>query len=233
MFLCLGLALLSQSANAQFKHHWQTEIAVGTAVTPRNEYYIKQGYPNISIVGNLGIGLNVQGQLMRNLNSWSSAGAGIEHTQFRSLKIPDGKQQIDFGFTTTALNLSGRIYPISKNHRFIPFLQAGITYSQVNVAHGAYAFSVDSLSRHSGNSDYPVFLRVDYAKPAASQASSVVGASAISGAELLLNDVVGLTFQVGYKLHKTRQMVLLEEDLSYWDCSFGVFFRMNKTKRFY
>lgn len=233
LFLSLGITLLSQPASAQFQHHWQTEIVVGTAVTSQKEYYIKQGYPDISIVGNLGIGLHVQGQLLRNLNSWSSAGAGIAQTQFSSLKIPDRNQQTTVDFKTTALNLSGRIYPIGKDHRFTPFLQAGITYSQVTVAHGEYVFSADSLSRHSGNPDYPVLLRIDYAKPAASQASSVLGASATSGAELLLNDVVGLTWQVSYKLHKTGQMELIGEDFTCWDYSFGLFFRMFKTKRVY
>ena len=231
--LCLGLMCLSQSASAQFKHRWQTEMTVGIALPSQHDYYLKEGYPSVSAVGNLGLGLRVQGQLMRHLSSWSLAGVGAEHTQFSSMKIPDGEKIKSFDLSSSSLTLNGRVYPVGTGHRITPYLQASVSYGQVSVEHGKFTYSVDSLSRHAGDSDHPMLLHIQFSMPEASQKSSVYGAGAVAGAEVLLNDGVGLTWQAGYHLRRTEKMELLQENLTYWDFKFGVFLRMFKTKRFY
>lgn len=231
--LCLGLLLFSQAASAQFRHKWQADVTVGMAAPAQDEYYLREGYPHVSMVGNVGLGLRAQAQLLRNLHNRAAMGVGADFSQFSSLHIPNGEKRKDFSISSKTLNLSGRAYPLGRNHRITPYLQATFSYGQVSVEQGQYVYTVDSLSQHSGNSDHPVLLKVVFTKPEASQRSAVLGYGGTAGAEMLLNDVVGFNWQAGYHVHKTEQLELLQEDLAYWDFKAGLFFRMFKTKRFY
>ncbi|MER2995926.1 outer membrane beta-barrel protein [Pontibacter populi] len=231
--LCLCLLSLSQKASAQFIHKWQADVTIGTAHPTGDEYFVKEGYPFLSLAGNMKAGIRTEAQLIRNLNQWLAVGSGVSVTTYKTIQIPNQRESVNFKLNASTLNAVARIYPSGRIHRFTPFLQANVTYGRVSIAHDSFTYTVDSLSSNPGNPDHPALLNIMFTRPQASQQSNILGFGATAGAEMLLSDAVGVSLQAGYHRHRTEQMLLLQEDLASWDVKLGMFVRLFKTKTYY
>ncbi|MBJ6116892.1 hypothetical protein JAO76_01735 [Pontibacter sp. BT310] len=231
--LCLCLWLRPQATSAQFLHKWQADVTIGTAHPTRDKYFVKEGYPSLSLIGNMKAGKRTEAQIMRNLSHLLAVGGGVSVTTYKTLQVPNQNERVNFKLNLSTLNASSRIYPIGRIYRFTPFLQANVTYGRVSVKHDSFTYSVDSLSTHPGNPNHPALLSIMFTKPKASQQSNVFGFGATAGAEMLLSDAVGVSLQAGYHQHRTEHMLLLQEDLASWDVKLGMFLRLFKTKTYY
>lgn len=231
--LCLCLVLAPRKASAQFIHKWQADVTVGTAHPTGDEYFVKEGYPFLSLVGNMKPGIRTEAQLMRNLSHSLAVGGGVSVTTYKTVQIPNQNGSVNFKLNASTLNAGSRIYPLGRIYRFTPFLQANVSYGRVSIAHGSFTYSVDSLSTNPGNPDHPALLNIKFTRPKSSQQSNIFGFGATAGVEMLLSDAVGVTLQAGYNQHRTEQMLLLQEDLASWDVKLGVFVRLFKTKTYY
>jgi hypothetical protein len=231
--LCLVLMFSSHAVRAQFMHKWQLEATAGMASPVKDKYFISEGYLRPSLVGNMDAGQRLEVQLMHHLNQRVAIGAGVGNTSFNDSFFKAKDKSTSFNLNSMTLGLSGKVYPMGKNHRFTPFFQTGASYGQVSLEYGKHSFKIDSLSQHAGNPDHPVLLQVVFNYPAANQKSNVYGIAGTIGMEYLLKDGLGLMLQSGYHLQNTKKMQLLQENLKYWDVRIGMFTRMFKTKRFY